>query len=388
MALRRVGFCVAFLAIACGGTPGRQQGEPRSAAEAEPERVVVPRLVITADDASSIPELMRFASDNERVGRHAEAASAYDRAAEHADADTAATALHRGGINHDLAGHYQLAAERFEQLVAKYPEHRLARDGALRGMRLLAHTESWKRLGALADGFLDRYGDLRPFEQIVAHSSKSLSLVAAGDDERASYHVEKARGIAEREQLTAAGKLPKDLALMFFALGELRRLRSERITFVPMPRNFAIELERRCQLLLDAQSAYSDAMRAYDAHWSAMSGFRVGELYQKLHRDLMKVEAPTAETEKQRQLFEGAMRLRYSILLDKGVKMMDHTLAMAARTGLDSVWVDKTRKARADLEAARKREQKALDALPYSRAQLQRALDDLARKAREVEADS
>jgi len=103
----------------------------------------------------------------------------------------------------------------------------------------------------------------------------------------------------------------------------------ERIRFAPVPSDFAAVLEQRCQLLLDAQSAYSDAMRAYDAHWSAMAGFRVGELYQKLHEELMQVPAPkSADSAGKRQLFEGAMRLRYSILLDKAKAMMDHTVAM------------------------------------------------------------
>ena len=81
---------------------------------------------------------------------------------------------------------------------------------------------------------------------------------------------------------------------MYFALGELRRMRAERIHFVPVPENFGAALEQRCQLLLDSQSAYSDAMRAYDSHWSAMAGYRVGELYQKLHEELMQVPAPKA----------------------------------------------------------------------------------------------
>ncbi|HEY3234687.1 MAG TPA: hypothetical protein VGJ84_08215 [Polyangiaceae bacterium] len=35
-------------------------------------------------------------------------------------------------------------------------------------------------------------------------------------------------------------------------------------------------------------------MRAYDAHWSAMAGYPVGDLYESSHRDLMQVPAPFA----------------------------------------------------------------------------------------------
>lgn len=159
------------------------------------------------------------------------------------------------------------------------------------------------------------------------------------------------------------------------------RRRAEKITFVPVPQNFAQVLEERCQLLLDAQRAYSDTMRAYDAHWSAMAGYRVGQLYQELHEDLMAMPHPVAaDTDARKQLFEGALRLRYSVLLDKALAMMEHTLAMASRTGEHSQWVLKAEEAKHQLEEAQKQENAAIDRLPYTRAELRRALEDLAKK--------
>jgi hypothetical protein len=146
-----------------------------------------------------------------------------------------------------------------------------------------------------------------------------------------------------------------------------------------VPPNFAEVLEQRCQLLLDAQSAYSDAWRAHDAHWSTMAGFRVGELYQRLHEDLMRIPPPaSADTPKKRQLFEGAMRLRYSILLKKALNLIEHTLAMAERTGEKSAWVEQTRNAQREIEAALRREDAAIAALPYTRAELEAGLAELA----------
>jgi hypothetical protein len=110
-----------------------------------------------------------------------------------------------------------------------------------------------------------------------------------------------------------------------------------------------------------------------------MAGFRVGELYQRLHEELMKVEAPKAKTERERQLVEGAMRLRYSVLLTKAKGMMEHTLDMARRTGESSSWVERAEQARRDIEKAEAAEQAALDKLPYTREELQAALDRLAK---------
>ncbi len=93
----------------------------------------------------------------------------------------------------------------------------------------------------------------------------------------------------------------------------------------------------------------------------------------------MKVEAPKAKTDAQRQLVEGAMRLRYAVLLTKAKAMMEHTVGMARRTGENSNWVERADQARLDIEKAEAAEQAAIDKLPYTRAELQAALDRLAK---------
>ena len=100
-----------------------------------------------------------------------------------------------------------------------------------------------------------------------------------------------------------------------------------------------------------------------------MAGFRTAELYQKLHQDLLAVKPPAnADTERKRQLFEGAVRTRYAILLTKAKGMAEHTLAMAERTGERSEWVGRTRAALENIERGIKDENAALAKLPYTKA--------------------
>jgi tetratricopeptide (TPR) repeat protein len=343
--------------------------------------VTVPRTVITPTGAASIDELYEAAAGALLAGRFEQAAREFDRVFSlEPEGRLAPHALLQAGSAYDQLGNLEEAAARYEQLARRYPKHELAREALVRAVRLYAFLEQWEPAGAAADLLLTRYSDLGSFERIVAYSGKALALVSVGDLVNASAQIEKGRSVIETHRLDAAGRVSRDLAQLYFALGELRRMRAERIRFTPVPPNFAAVLEERCQLLLDAQSAYSDTMRAYDAHWSAMAGYRVGELYQRLHEDLMAVPPPkSADTEKRRQLFEGAMRLRYSILLTKALTMMEHTLNMAKRTGERSQWVSKAEEAREKIERTVRAENAALDRLPYSRAELQAALDDLAR---------
>jgi tetratricopeptide (TPR) repeat protein len=372
----------AFLAFGCASRQATT-APPHSAAKFSSDAKLpleVPRSVITPALTTDIPELFAQATADGLAQHYDTSARAFDRAFElDPDGPLAAKALFESAEMFDLGAQQEAALVRYEQVARRFPSSDLDRVARVRALRLLTYLEHYQRAGELADLTASKYKDLLSFDQIAVLAARALSRLALGDDVQAEYFVSKARDIIERENLDAAGRLPQELAPVYFALGEVRRMRAERIHFVPVPENFGAALEQRCQLLLDAQSAYSDAMRAYDAHWSAMAGFRVGELYQRLHEELMQVPAPkAADSERRRQLFEGAMRLRYSILLDKARAMMDHTVTMADRTGEQSPWVVKARESRDEITHAVQAEQAALGRLPYTREQLQSALDSFA----------
>ena len=65
---------------------------------------------------------------------------------------------------------------------------------------------------------------------------------------------------------------------------------------------------------------------------------------------------------------------------DKGLKMMDSTIAMAQRTGESSSWVQRAKEAQRDIQRAYDTANAALAKLPFSEQDLQRALDQMAGK--------
>jgi tetratricopeptide (TPR) repeat protein len=382
---RALAFSTACLALplACAGQAA-STAPPHSAAKinaAAPASTELARTVVTPEASTDIPELFAKATAEGQAKHYELSASQFERAFQlDPDGPLADKCLFESAEMYDLAGKHEAALARYEQVARRFPQSPLDRPARVRALRLLTYLEHYPRAAELAESTAAKYKDLLSFDQLAVLAARALSRLAAGDDAQAESAISKARDIIERESLDAAGRVPPELAPVYFALGELRRLRAERIHFVPVPDNFGAALEQRCQLLLDAQSAYSDVMRAYDSHWSAMAGYRVGELYQKLHEEMMQVPPPrAAETERQRQLFEGAMRLRYSILLEKAKSMLDHTVAMAERTGEQSAWVLKSRQARDAIVQAMEEERKALARLPYSKAELQAALDSFAK---------
>ncbi len=340
---------------------------------------VLARTIVTPEEALTVDELFARAQAALRRGDLGTALVDLDRVLRaEPDGPLAPRARLIAAETLEARGDHAGAAERLEQAALRHPASPEARVALVRVVRLRTFLEQWERAGIAADALITRYPDLSPIEQIVARSGRALRWVAAGDVEAASLEVERGRSVVEESGFDQAGRISIDLARLYFALGEVRRARAEATTLAARPADFAAALERRCELLLGAQSAYSATLRAYDAHWSAMAGYRIGELYQSLHEALLAMPPPaSADTPARRDLFEGAMRLRYSILLEKALAMMDQTLAMAARTGERSVWVERAAAARAELHAAMDREQAALERLPYTREELKRAMDAL-----------
>jgi tetratricopeptide (TPR) repeat protein len=356
-------------ATACGAARASSEGARQPTASGKTP-IEVPRTVVTPQGATSVPELLRDASALASAERWQEAAAAFDRVyALDSAGPSGADALWGAADAHDRAGHLEPALSRYERVNQREPDTTRGREALVRATRLLVFLGRFEAAGVNAERLLKRIDQLSDFERIVVLSAKALALLDRKEDQQAVYFIEKARDVVESKRLDAAGRVPRDLAQLYYALGESRRIKAERISFDPMPPNFGAVLEARCQLLLDAQSAYSDSMRAYDAHWSAMAGFRTAELYQKLHQDLLAVKPPAnADTERKRQLFEGAVRTRYAILLTKAKGMAEHTLAMAERTGERSEWVGRTRAALENIERGIEDENAALAKLPYTKA--------------------
>lgn len=385
LSARRVAASLAVLGTLSGcATTGASAGGKATPPVGPEAKISVPRTVITPVSETSIPELYASAKEYARRAEYGRAASTFERVVSlDPEGELADDAAFEAAAAHDQAGELEAAATGYEQVARRFPESGLVTLALVRATRLSLHLEQWERAAELARRARASKVTLGPFELVLTYSAEALGRLTAGDEGAAETFIEKARTIIDERRLDSAGRIDNDLAPLYYALGELRRSRAEGIVFTPLPPDFANQLERRCQLLLDAQSAYSDAMRAHNAHWSMMAGYRVGELYHGLHRELMRVAPPaSADTQGKRDLFEGAMRMRYSILLTKALRMIEHTLAMGERTAeaSRSTFTNRLIEARAAIQAAIAQEGAALDRLPYSRSTLEAAWAELTRK--------
>ncbi len=376
-----VAVALAGLLAGCGSSgPRTEARSPQVEPRDLPVIEVSPVVVSPYAEAELVNEFER-AKALLLGGQHREAAEVFDKLARLAPGgEVAPPSLYNAAVGYEALGEREEAATRHRELLRRFPGHALERSSLFRLGRALAYLERWSELVTVAERLIARQ-DLAVLEVIEARGARALGLVEQDLVEEAAREASIARDLVERERLGEAGKPPIELAQLWFVLGEVRRKKSEAIRFEPMPVNFAETLEKRCQGLLDAQAAYTDAMRSLDAHRSAMAGYRIGQLYQELHRDVMRVPPPAnADTLRKKQLFEGAMRLRYRVLLEKGLKMMDGTARLGDRTGEASAWVGRAREARRALELSLSDEKAALLRLPFTEEELREALAELKKK--------
>ena len=175
--------------------------------------------MLLADDASGAAEIF------DRILRIAPAS------------DLVPAALFNSGLAHQALGDQEMALTRYREVLARFPEHVAARTAILRLSRTLSYLERWDELRRVADAILAR-DDLALLERIEALGSKALGLLegSAADVDAAAREVGRARDLIEDNRLGEAGAPPAPLAQVSFALGEVRRVKSERIVFEPLPK--------------------------------------------------------------------------------------------------------------------------------------------------------
>jgi tetratricopeptide (TPR) repeat protein len=381
MLSRRFGELAPVLALVlasagCASTP------PPNPAQPPPLNFATQTAIVTDKEVGTEEDLKRKGERALMEQRWQDAVDAYkallaaDPSGPHAPDYLFNLALAQDGLQ-DRPG----ARDSFLQLATKYPTQPNARAALVRAATLDAFLEDWKELAAIGDTILARQ-DIDEIGRLVGLGARGLANVELGNDRAASKDINDGLDLADQHHYGAEDVLPVAVGQLRFALGELRRMRSEQISFDPLPPDFLERLEERCQGLLQAQEAYATEVRSVDPHWASMSGYHVGEMYRVLHRDLMLIPPPKeAKTERQKQLFFAVMHLRYRVLLQKGLEQIEQTIALADRMKDSSPWIARAKDAKSAMETALADEKAQLEKMPFTEADINAALDGLKKKA-------
>lgn len=378
---------------ACGGATTARATPAAPRAPGTPPTATA-QIVPTDDDAGGTPnEVFERAKLAMAAGDHARARTLFDRvakadAAEHPEVSALGrAAMYNAALCSESLEESRDARDRFRALAKAAAGNADAIDADLRRARLDVELEDFADLG-LATSTLLGAKELGRFDRAEALALQGLSMVH-GSKDLPSAQKSIASAIKILESAGTDVPPPHNVAAVHFAKGDLLRAEGNAIGFVDPEKpnapivsaDFPNKMETRCQKVLDAQDEYIESINTRELKWAVRSGVRVASMYIDLHDAVVVIPPPkSATTDAKRQLFRGAMLLRYRILLEKGLGTLDRTLNLEKAVNAKSAWLDHARKAKATLEKQLAEEKAELAKLPYTEAELKKALDDLSNK--------
>jgi len=338
--------------------------------------------IVTQDRDTTEPELFARAERELAQGDYASAKRDFELLLQSNPSDAILPkVLFDLGTTYEALGDRERAAGAYHALATKFPALPSAKDALVRCVWLHAFLEQWNPLGETGEAILAR-ADLDQLDKATGLGARGLSRAELGDTRLAMRDVQNGIDILENNRIGMAGKLPAAGSQLKFALGETRRIETEQIQLQPVGDDFVQKVSARCQGLLDAQAAYADAMRTTDPHFAMMAGYRLGDMYRKLHAELMAIPPDGfAKSEHQRQVFYAIMHVRYRALLDKALIMLNTTLDVADKLGDKSAWVDRGREAKSQMEIALAQEKTTIAKFPWTEDEIEKALRIMQEKA-------
>jgi hypothetical protein len=346
MNLRRVFLLAPALLLACATARRSAPASATAAAPADagpqrlsypPEEVKVSRTDLELEGKND-EELFAIGTAAFGAGEFARAAAAFARLADlFPSSPHEAAALFDAGLAYQRLEEWRLALERFRTLERKY-EGADALEASFKVADCLYYLHELPDAHARIEAILRREG-LDPSLRIRALAQRGVLELEAGKAEDAERSFRLAlgawQGASEQERLD-----PYYPSLAQYYLGETYRTWFRALPLDPARGDEARlrqDLEHKAEMLLSAQGHYLRAIRMGDDRWAVAAGFRIGELYDELRRQLLDAPLPPGLDDEQAAAYRAELRRQLRVLAAKAITAYEQTLARASRSGVDDL---------------------------------------------------
>jgi len=304
-----------------------------------PEEVQVTPLDLALADKND-EELFAIGTAAFGAADYARAAAAFTRVVDRFPGSRhEAAALFDAGLAYEHLESWRLGLERFRDLARRYtgPD---ALEASFKVAECLYHLRELEDAHAALSAVAG-HADLSVGDRIRVLTLLGVVEAEQAKPEQAEASLRKAvalwQGVGDRERLD-----PYFPAQAQYYLGELYRDWFRALPLDPSSGDEAklqTDLEHKSEMLLSAQAHYLRAIRMGDHGWAVASGYRVGELYEELRRQLLEAPLPPGLDEEHAQAYRAELRGRVRILATKAMSAYEASLTLASRTGVDGLTV-------------------------------------------------
>lgn len=333
------------LASACASAPAQV-----SQVDMPPLMIQSPVDPLTQLSAYDAAQLFRMAGAEEKKGEFKRALLLHERLLSvFPEADERFEAMFAKGRLLAKLKAYEDALNAFEALVAAKPPAPLPKEAGFQVAFMNGKLKRWK---AVVEAFwaLRQNFELNPMETLEARVGQGVGLVMDQDD--ATAEVELSAALRDFEADPRLKSFPAEywLGQARFYLGEIENHRFQAIelkaptTADPDPwlQSMGASLEAKCESLLRAQGLYIQTMRVGHVGWASASAYRVGELYEVLHKAMLAIPDPPGLDAEASQIYRDGVKARVKVLVMKAIDVYETAIQMAERTGSDNAWIEES----------------------------------------------
>jgi tetratricopeptide (TPR) repeat protein len=355
-----------LLETSCRRTPPPETARDidRTAAKAsldDPVRLEPFHVKAAADDEGGAPkvvdaydagELFERAGMAFRLEQFSKAVEIYQKIVEEfPDSSYVPLSLYNSGLARERIKDFGGAVADYRRLVQNHPASPDVKDALFRMAGALEALEEWRDVAEVYTNLLFERPELEGIERVECLAKRGAAYVRLGEPVLAEESLRQAIALFR----TGTGLSPSASTYYYgmaqFEIGELLEMEMHGVELPADESLLETMLEKKCRLLLDAQTEYTGAIRVGHPHWAAAAAYRIGQLYRILWDDLLKAPLPPGLDTDEREIYTQILKKRIRVLLTKAVRQWERVLKMAGRLSLDNEWVEQTRR---DLEEVRR----------------------------------
>jgi tetratricopeptide (TPR) repeat protein len=331
--------------VACGASQTRPTTPGREVVEMEELRITAARgaegYSFEVYDAADL-----FARATDLLNRQqcTEAVALYDRVVqEFADSRYASPALYNAGLCLQALSDFKNSADRYAALRERYPDSEDRKDASFQLAEVLVQLERWNEVVAVADELLAQK-ELSADERLEAMARRALGMLGQGRfDETDRY----ARSALSYYRTRPAEDPIKDdffAAACNYVLAETFRQRAQAMAFPVGLEAQKQVLNRRAELLLDAQREYFNTIQLNNLdnyYWAAASGYRIGSMYDDFWHAIMSAPVPANLPPEGHPVYRDELAKLIKPLIRHAIRYWELTQMFIERTAIQTPWAEK-----------------------------------------------
>jgi tetratricopeptide (TPR) repeat protein len=284
----------------------------------------------------------------------ARAVALFARALDGPEDDTVARQAYPGLARaHELLNDYNAAIRAYDAYLTRFSDAEYVGNVYARRGACEAEIEQWERSANSYELARKATSDAPPSFQVEMLTRRGYALFQVDAFDQADKVLAEANEVYEQAM---ARETERFSTYYFVGMARFYRAaiihRKFREVSIQLPEaQMTKDFEQKLALLVEAQEAYNDTVKAKHVFWVSAAGYQLGSLFEEFYDALMYAPVPDWLDEKQRQIYYEELKKQLRPVVDKAIWVFEKNLETARRLGYENPFIDETEKRLSQLQS-------------------------------------